>query len=428
MKLKLHTIEITERSRLNYFYSYDKAISKFFSKNNPFFAKYSEDVSDVPSSILAIPFLANVLPISWFAGFDVEVEEIDAEFYQAMKVVKAQFAQYYPQIENKSSELIAGKIIQNKTNADFEKNAMLFSGGVDAYATYYRHSQENLDLITVRGADIMMDDKKQWQELLHYLENEEAIRQSNKLLIETNLREFLTHDVDRLIQGLGWWGKIQHGLALTCVCAPMAYKFKYKKLYIASSRSVFIPFSPWGSMPETDDKIRFSETEISHDSYDLSRMMKVLLIAEETGLRRFKPNLRVCYNEFKKDLNCNKCEKCCRTIFGLMCSGADPNLYGFNVDTSIYDDVSRNLCKPFTTAGTKRFWKEIIESVDFGRFYFFCDPEEEKRRIEKIVQLYHVNADKPIGLVSAKNLRKQQLISRFPKLFRAYLNLRMKLK
>jgi hypothetical protein len=77
-----------EGRRISYSYSIHNGVQKCFNMNSPYYVKYDVDVSSTPLSIAFIPLLANVVPISWFVGFDIYVDEIDEVFYNALKDLK----------------------------------------------------------------------------------------------------------------------------------------------------------------------------------------------------------------------------------------------------------------------------------------------------------------------------------------------------
>lgn len=416
-----------DRKTIHYEYELSDGVSKYFKKEK-FFATYEEDLSEVPESILVIPLLANVLPVSWFAGFDVEVNVLDEEFCNSMQKVKDQFSEYYSIINDKNSQLIVGNYIEKEQDKKKEpaRNAMLFSGGLDAYTTYFRHRTENLDLITIRGADISLKDKDQWQDLLRYNKTTSIIAENKKFYISSNFKEFLTFEVEKLLPNLGWWGKIQHGLALTCLVAPLAKKMDYRNLYIGSTRSSQMPFTPWGSMPQTDNLIKWNSTSVIHDGYELTRMNKANFVVEESKKMKIYPPLRVCYNEFKTDLNCNQCEKCCRTSFAIMLSNGNPFLYGLKPDSELYEKILNFMKKGFSTEGVKFYWNEMLNSLNYNHFYFLEDPEKEKMKISHLKKINEQAQNRGVKIRSNSFKLKQEIINRFPKLFNAYLKIRRK--
>ena len=87
-----------------YSYEVSDSIKKFFKE--PFFIDYDVSIEDVPDSILIIPLLANVLPISWLVGFNITVDSLDEQFYQAALEVKKVFIEEFPEISNKQSNII----------------------------------------------------------------------------------------------------------------------------------------------------------------------------------------------------------------------------------------------------------------------------------------------------------------------------------
>ena len=381
--LKLNTISYSEEGkRIDYNYDTTKnTVSKFFNKEKPLYSKYQVDVSTIPTSIAVIPFLCNLLPIAWFAGFIIEVDELDEEFFKAQEKLKLEFEKRKDVIALKGG-LKIGKVVKNSIIGN--KVSMLFSGGVDAYATYIKIYDQNPDLITIHGADIEINDQKQWSDFTSFLEKEEILK-NNKYYIETNLREFYTYQVELLLNDIGWWGKVQHGLALIGAIAPLSFINGYNAIYIASSYTDNIDID-WGSTPGIDEKISWANgMQIYHDGYDLKRQDKVDLIADFASKINDKFKLRVCYSELRTGFNCSSCEKCFRTILGLILNNKNPNDYGFNVDSSVYNKFYEVLGRGSASKGVRYFWWELMEKAKkVNEFYVFSDLEKETFEINKI--------------------------------------------
>ncbi len=420
--LKLNQINlIADQSKFVYNYSYDAALSKYF-KPERFFSQYDLDVSSVPASISVIPFLANFAPIAWFAGFDITVDEIDEDFYNALMAIKAELAKHHPAMQGKEST-IHGRLVKNELNG--ERSAMLFSGGVDAFATYFRHFEEYPDLVTIKGADIELDDAKQWEEVVAFNENEPILKNNDRHYITSNLKDFYTYEVDLLLPTPGWWGNIQHGLALIGSLTPLSYLKGHRRIYIASTRSIHMAFNAWGSMPETDEKISWSGLKVYHDGFDLKRQEKVDLIVDSLQKLNAKTTIRVCYSDIKKDLNCSHCEKCVRTIYGIMLAGGNPNDFGFKVDKDIYARIRSTVTRGFRTKGAQFFWSELAaKSRNTNKAFYFEDPVAEKRlRTELLEQIDDFTA-RDIAKMSGFKKIKFKFIKAYPKMFEAYLKIR----
>lgn len=428
--LKLNQINNISKSLISYDYSCSKEIKKYFTRNKFFVEYLSMDTIEIPNHIKIIPFLANVAPISWFVGFDIHIEDVDECFYKSLLAVKQEFKKYYPTLIKKETQIKYNNLIKTEYNAN--KSAMLFSGGLDSYTTYFRHCNENLDLITIHGADIAIEDKKQWSNVLSYNENESIIVKNKKFYIISNIRDFYSFEVDKLLPNLGWWGQIQHGLALTAITAPLAFLNGYTNIYIASSGTRKSGYKTyfWGSMPEIDNQVTWAKTIVIHDGEELTRQEKIKLVIESTQNSKIKLNLRVCYSENNNNLNCSNCEKCIRTIFGIMLVGANPNDYGFNVDTSIYSKVKTIISNGFKTQGNQLIWKAISDYAlsNNYNFFIFGQREFELQKYKEIIDLLsmQINSD----LKKATNYQKIKLgvINKYPKIFHKYLMLRKIIK
>jgi len=367
--------------RIDYDYSVDSSVQKYFNTKDSFYIKYGIDVSNIPKSVAVIPFLSNIIPIAWFGNFYIEVDEIDEDFFNAIEEVKTEFSKQYPNYTLKGG-VKAKKIIKNSISGN--KSAMLFSGGVDAYATYIRTIEEQLDLITIHGADIAIEDKTQWNDFTNLIDKESLLKKNEKEYIETNVRTFYTYQVELLLKDIGWWGKVQHGLSLIGSVAPLSFIKKYTTLYIASSYTKQVDVA-WGSTPEVDNKISWSGLKVIHDGYELKRQDKVDLIADFGAKSKNPIHLRVCYSERRKDFNCSNCEKCYRTILGLVLAGENPNNYGFIVNEKFYSDMFNVLQLGSSSIGMKYFWRELMEKskVTKGPF-IFKNTDEELQQIKNI--------------------------------------------
>ena len=368
--------------RINYDYTLTAGIKKYFNQDKPFYIEFQEDISSVPESILAIPLVANLAPIAWYAGFNIEIEELDEDFNKALQVIKQDFLKR-ESVNELKGDILPKKVVQN--TFEKSKTAMLFSGGVDAYATYIRIFDKTPDLITLLGADIQIEDQKQWTDFTNFVESEGLLKNNDKEYITANLRDFYTYQVELLLTDIGWWGKVQHGLALIGALAPLSYVKGYKEIYIASSYTDNINIE-WGSTPQIDEAITWANgVQVYHDGYDLKRQDKVDLIADFAEKADTKFKLRVCYSEKRTEFNCSYCEKCFRTIFGLILNNKNPNDYGFNVDGSVYDKMYTIFNIGSGSKGVRYFWWELMEkakSVD--QFYVFSDEEAERKQIDKI--------------------------------------------
>lgn len=380
--IKLDKILVTDKGRrIDYSYSISENSSKFFNAEDSLYVKYRVDISNVPKSILAIPFLANILPISWFGNFDIIIDELDEDFYNAIQILKSEFQKQFSSYNLGGNILVTKKV---KNDIDGSKYAMLFSGGVDAYATYIRNYTKIPDLITIHGADIEIKDTKQWNDFTNFLRAEKLLKSNHKEYIETNVRTFYTYHVELLLEDIGWWGKVQHGLSLVGSLAPLSYVQKYKSIFIASSYTDHIEIA-WGSTPQIDESITWAGIKVFHDGYELKRQDKVDLITGFSKEKGVNLKLRVCYSELRNEFNCSNCEKCFRTILGIILNGQDPNNYGFKVDKNIYENIFRSLSFGNASKGQKYFWWELMEKAKTtNKPFIFNNIEKETEELDRI--------------------------------------------
>jgi hypothetical protein len=383
--LELNTIKLTHNGRkVSYQYSYAKQLKKYFNSEQMLYVHYDQDVSAVSESLLVIPFLANMMPIAWFAGFDVSVDEVDETFYSSLKTLKAKFALHYPSIKKKG-QLITKKLVQNTIAGN--ESLLLFSGGLDSFESLSRNYEKNPYLASIHGADVEINDSTRWNQFKEFNKKEAIIANDKLVYIESNLRDFYTYKVDLLVN-VGWWGKIQHGMALLGVLAPLTKVLQVKQLFIASSNTSEVSFA-WGSTPEIDENMKWANTSIIHDGYHLRRTDKIVNVIDFAKKQSQKFNLRVCYSELRNGANCNQCAKCQRTMLGLILANASPEAYGLEVPENFYELLLANFGKDNSMSkGLEYEWWCLQEKAKENKTFFVIKNEaEERRQLETFKQL-----------------------------------------
>jgi hypothetical protein len=423
--IKLHGIQFENGGkRIVYDYAVDRSVEKYFKKKPKLFAEYDVDVSLVPPGILAIPFLANVMPIAWFAGFDVFVDEADETFDRQLGELKREFAIHFPKIDPES-KLHAGKLMPHEIKGGHM--ALLFSGGLDAFESLTRNIDKDPYLISIQGADIALDDDVRWNDFKRFNSEEPIIRKERQCYVRTNLRDFYTFKVDLLVD-IGWWGKVQHGMALVGMTAPLTWVYGIETVLIASSNTGEVSFG-WGSTSETDEKVKWANMKTVHDGFHLRRTEKIENIvgfAKKTGQQ---VKLRVCYSEIRTGYNCSRCAKCQRTMFGFILDGANPNLYGFNVPDDFYALLLSNFGEDAVmTTGVAYEWRCLQDKARTSEKPFILKNEAAERK--NIGTFAALRLDEIINKNAARKFTvkkmKYVLIQKYPGLFNAYMKIRRK--
>ncbi|WP_139856284.1 hypothetical protein [Aequorivita sinensis] len=412
------------KEKVTYQYVVSKKYQKYFSES--LYVDFKENIYNVPNSIINIPAITNLVVICWFLDCDFFIDEMDVELYNSLLEIQKEMKIMHPQITDRNV-ITYNKLIPLKIS-NVSKSLTLFSGGVDAFATLFRHYDESPILVRVFGDKMdnksfekAIDEEKQYN-------SEELLDKNEKKYIVSNLRTFYSDKLNKLPQNGGWWSDVQHGYALTTLLAPLAFKYEVGTIYIASSYTDNIKIA-WGSTPEIDNKISWSGTHVIHDGYELKRQEKIDLISNFTKDLNKGVVLRVCYSPINKYTNCSKCEKCRRTIFGLVLSGANPNNYGFKVGPEFYDELIYDLNKGFKSEGVQYFWKEIYDKLKntSKAYYIFDDINIEGNKLNEIQSLLKIKVTEPIPKDNSLVLAKRKFISMFPGLFKMYLKFRIAL-
>ena len=323
-------------------YPNDKFKKQYLLEN--FFVKYDVDVEvdRLDYSIVTIPFILNVIPIVWLSGGEYSVESMDATLADSLEEIRKSFAVMYPNLEW-TGRLIPNKVISNDIGRSDAAEAVadkpiaiLFSGGVDSTFTSLCHSEKSQLLISIWGADVALDNKSGWLHKRKYCSDFASQYGHSNAFIRSNLFSFLNKmQLHSISPGISdWWVRIQHGLALTGLTAPLLENKQCKDLLVAATHTGEYEGGS-GSHPSIDNNIAWVGVRVQHDGYDYSRQDKIRFIKDYCETHSIdKPALKVCRDSrYGSGGNCCECEKCLRTIAGLLVEGEDIAHYGF--DTSV---------------------------------------------------------------------------------------------
>lgn len=386
--IKLQHISRTG-GRLDYAFSVSQGLQGYFS-GHPFFVEYPFDVGNIPDAVAAIPFVCSVLPLIWIADAELEVPALDQAFYRCLPALKQGYCSMFPETSF-LGELRIGKIVDCST-PNPKGCCVFFSGGLDSVQTLIRHVEEKPALLSIWGADVRWDNDSGWQKV------HEAIREYSQrfgleeVVIRSSFRDFdMEWELDKVYQRqlkANWWYGVKHGIALLGHAAPYAYQSGLATVYIASSNCFEEKEDRCASDPTLDNHVRYASSRVVHDSYEFGRQDKVHnLVAYSRKTGNSLP-LHVCWTS-QSGSNCCECEKCYRTMLGLMAEGADPADYGFakaadtlgkmrkvivggkTITSSVtleWRKIQDRVIENRDTLQTKPFWKYIkwIEEADIA--------------------------------------------------------------
>lgn len=307
-----------------------EGLAAYFADARELRTDYNLDLTGLPASVAVIPFVCNVLPIVWLTDATLELDSIDSDFYGHIDDIRGGYEAMYPMLH------FGGRVEARPETCRHEKDgsAALFSGGVDSFATLYRHLDEHPALVTLWGSDITLDDTDGWAEV--HAHAEETARQHGlrNVFVKTGFREFInTGALDRLVAaaGDGWWHGFQHGIGILGHVAPVARAMGLTRVYIASSFTEADKGTyTVASDPTIDNHVHYCGARAVHDGYELERQAKVDLICREAERTGIYPAIHVCW-ESAGGRNCCQCEKCLRTIYSIVAAGGRPADFGFDI-------------------------------------------------------------------------------------------------
>lgn len=348
----------------------------------------------IPEERALIPFLSNVAPVIWLAGIDVEVPVLDERFLEALADVRAAYAAMYPSLEWRGSIAARSVAPPSAEPAIGSGSTVFFSGGVDSVFTSL-HVEGDQVLLTVRGADIPLDNDPGWQAARDQTSAFARAKGHRTAFAETNFRHFLdTPRIEaRWPTGHNWWADVQHGPGLIGLAAPLVSN----RVHIAATL-IEQWDQPYGSTPALDGSMAWSGAEVVHHGYDTARRAKVASIVRSGPVR-----LRVCFkSSYGLADNCGRCDKCLRTVIAIVGELGDPRDFGFRSDPAESLRLLRRRMRPLalplaefeaykwddvrTATGWARLRDELSDPSDLDWFLGF-DLDAHERRWARLLSV-----------------------------------------
>lgn len=327
--LELKSIE-KQGSMIRYHFTFSAGLADYYTEN-PFVIEYPMNIESVPDAVAAVPFVCNVLPVIWLTDSVLKVRQLDKAFFDCIPNVRKGYEAMFPEA------VFAGRLeVENLIPCHGPasgNSAVFFSGGLDAVHTLINHLEERPALISIWGADIRFDNESGWEVVHNGIAEYARKYDLPDVVIHSALRRFDNEDAlaRRFSKHLtsGWWHDMKHGLGLLGHAAPYAYLHGLTTVYIASSNCPADGPVRCASNPLTDNYVRFVNARVVHDGFEFSRQDKVHNVVDYVARSADQVSLHVCFKA-QSGNNCCQCEKCYRTMTGLIAEGADPTAYGFD--------------------------------------------------------------------------------------------------
>ena len=338
--------------RIVYHYEVSGPWAVYFNTGNTFEITYPFDMEAVPESIRVLPFLAQVIPVSWVCDAEITVPECDADFCDCLDAVKDGYRKMYPMISFKGA-LITRKAAHKPAGSKELQTLLCFSGGVDALSTTIGHLEEKPILVSLWGSDVPWQDEPGWESVRELICEDARKLGLESITVRSSFRKLLPEGrLGGLVaaSGDGWWHGFQHGLGILAHMAPAACVLQAGTVYIASSFTAGDVYT-CASDPTIDNHVRFCGCRVVHDGYEMNRQDKIRRIVEYSTQHDLTLPLHVCW-EKRGGENCCHCEKCWRTILGIYAQGGDPKEYGFGQFEGFYS-LSGDFEKDYTQFRTR---------------------------------------------------------------------------
>lgn len=257
-------------------------------------------------------FVIAVLPIALRLGLDISSRSpLSSRLMANLPTIMSIFAAWY---DDFTPVTVHAATIELPAPAN-RGIAGFFSGGVDSFFSAIDRHADLTHLVAVHGFDVPVSNRPLWNVIAPRLSLASDALDRPLLLVETNLRELSNRFVS--------WPLHQFGAGLAAVAtllAPIAHR-----VLIPASES-FRHLNPCGSHPILDPLWSTEAVEIEHHGAAFNRNQKIAAIANsETALH----HLRVCWENPGNLFNCGRCEKCVRTMLGLVVAGAEDRCRSF---------------------------------------------------------------------------------------------------
>lgn len=364
--------EIERRGNLvNFHFSTSPEIAKYFTTNT-LFVEYDRDVNDVPDSILAIPFVSTLLAVSWVLDCNLWVREIDKTFYEHVPRIRDAYREIYDHFPL-NGRFAPAILKQNQLSVSEHspvKALLLFSGGADCQSTFIRNLAKSPMLCNIQGWYKSLEDKDLAADAdkrdITAFASEQSVP---TCFVRSNFARVVGDEFDKEFAaqiGDNLWHGFLHSMAFIGISIPIAYQAGIREILIASSLTIGLNFYCASNLT-TDSEFRYAQDGfITHDGFELNRQGKMAVIVkyqQATGKPFF---MRVCsFN----DHNCCECEKCFRTILGIIAEGGNIKDFGFIIEGSL-----------------KQHWEDVLYRkaglMSFKSEKFIHWPHIKKRMLE----------------------------------------------
>lgn len=288
------------------------------------------DLATMPEQVTLLPFLWTVAPIVWAIDHEYEVDVLDPRVARSFELMRTELRTMYPSLA--WSGAIRPRAVSAAPDAPDSglTHAALFSGGVDSTLTALRYEGKQQLLITVWGADVRLTDHGAWARI-SARNGAFAVRHAGGFAtVRSNFKSINYPLLNTLAPEIpNWWREVQLSPGTLGLTAPLLHANGIPLIRVASTLTEESAAN-YASLPRLDNLLSLATSHVEHDAFELSRQAKIQKLVDWQRETAEALTLRVYLSHVTKDGgNCGRCEKCLRTIVGLLIAGADPTGCGF---------------------------------------------------------------------------------------------------
>lgn len=360
-KIELQRI-IVKETVAEYSFHYSDGLRRFFNLDR-IFIDFGQDISNVPVSMLTIPFVTSMSGLSWISDAVIYVDQIDETFYHSYNRIKSAYQELHSDYQFKGI-LVPSVIVANSIQKNDEA-VLLFSGGIDCQTSYLRNRERVPFVCCIEGWMSSEDEdnpidssEKEFSFSFAKRMGISALHVRSNLFSAFNLGEIDSRFEKKL--HTGYWFGFLHSMSFIAIAMQLCVALGVSNVMIASSYFKGRADLYCASLVTTDSEFSFATNgRTIHDGFELNRQDKVGLIVSYQKQTGGEYPLLVCsFN----DHNCCECEKCFRTIVGIAAEGADPKLFGF--------DYSGTLTEHLKGVMNNRLWNWGLSNESYYYYDF----------------------------------------------------------
>ncbi len=304
-------------------------------------AKHASMLSDCADTFL----IANLIPAYEYGESRIHVADPICSALRTNIEVASAYAHHWHYRDRKTLDIETERIVDRPTDVRRALSAQMFSGGLDSYATLALNRQflgtdhPDYTRTAILAFGLEQDDPTAFGYVTEVMRS--AARELDLILVPVESNVYLPYREEDSARNWQFWvdrlmctALASFGHALSAGCTQLS---------IAASDFLAREFTCVAAdNPLVQENLSSARMRIRHSGGHLSRLEKTRIVARSPTMLR---HLRVC-NQYKRyapgKLNCGRCEKCVRTMIGLLAVGAleqTPCFASFELNAGLIDSI-----------------------------------------------------------------------------------------